>query len=121
MFVAVTAVFAIALYRGEPAANARALTFSTLVVANLMLILANRSWTRVIISTLGARNPALWWVVAGAVAVLGLSIYVPYLRSLFRFAVLHPIDIVICFAAGATSLLWFELWKLIKRRWLRVG
>ena len=116
VFVAVIGVFAIALYRGEPAANARALTFSTLVVANLMLILANRSWTRIILSTLRAPNPALWWVVAGAVAVLGLSIYVPYLRSLFRFAVLHPLDIVICLAAGITSLMWFELWKLIRNR-----
>jgi Ca2+-transporting ATPase len=81
-----------------------------------MLILANRSWTRIILSTLRAPNPALWWVVAGAVAVLGLSIYVPYLRSLFRFAVLHPLDIVICLAAGITSLMWFELWKLIRNR-----
>jgi len=116
ILVVVITVFAIALYRGENAANARAITFSTLVIANLMLILANRSWTRIIISTLRAPNSALWWVVAGAVAVLGLSIYVPYMRSLFRFAVLHPLDIAICLAAGITSLMWFELWKLIRNR-----
>jgi Ca2+-transporting ATPase len=113
---AVIAVFAVALYRGEPATNARALTFSTLVIANLMLILANRSWTRVIISTLRAPNPALWWVVGGAVLVLALSIYVPFLRSLFRFSVLHLTDIGICLAAGGASLLWFEAWK-VARNW----
>lgn len=116
VLVAVIAVFAVALYRGEPTTNARALTFSTLVIANLMLILANRSWTRSIISTLRAPNPALWWVVGGAVVVLALSIYVPFLRSLFRFSVLHLTDIGICLAAGGVSLLWFEAWK-VARNW----
>jgi len=116
VLAAVIAVFAVALYRGEPATNARALTFSTLVIANLMLILANRSWTRVIISTLRAPNPALWWVVGGAFLVLALSIYVPLLRSLFRFSVLHLTDIGICLAAGGASLLWFEAWK-VARNW----
>ena len=116
VLAAVIAVFAVALYRGEPATNARALTFSTLVIANLMLILANRSWTRVIISTLRAPNPALWWVVGGAILVLALSIYVPFLRSLFRFSVLHLTDIGICLAAGGASLLWFEAWK-VARNW----
>ena len=114
VLVAVIAVFAVALYRGEPATNARALTFSTLVIANLMLILANRSWTRTIISTFRAPNPALYWVVGGAVVVLALSIYVPFLRSLFRFSVLHLTDIGICLAVGAASLLWFEAWKLVR-------
>jgi len=116
VLVMVIAVFAVALYRGEPATNARALTFSTLVIANLMLILANRSWTRTIISTLRAPNAALWWVIGGAVVVLALSVYVPLLRSLFRFSVLHLTDIGICLAAGVASLLWFEAWK-VARNW----
>ncbi len=116
IFVIVIAVFAIALYRGEAESNARALTFATLVVANLMLILANRSWTRIIIATLRAPNAALWWVVGGAFAVLGLVIYVPFLRSLFRFSILHPLDVAICLAAGGASLLWFEAWKVLRSR-----
>jgi Ca2+-transporting ATPase len=116
VLVAVMAVLATALYRGETATNARALAFTTLVIANLMLILANRSWTRIIVSSLRAPNPALWWVVGGAVVVLALSIYVPFLRSLFRFSVLHLTDIAICFAAGGASLLWFEAWK-VARNW----
>jgi P-type Ca2+ transporter type 2C len=116
IFVTVIAVFAIALYGGEAEANARALTFSTLVIANLMLILANRSWTRIITSTLRTPNPALWWVVIGALVVLAMAIYVPFLRSIFRFSLLHVSDIGICLAAGMVSLLWFEAWKLIRNR-----
>ena len=116
VFVVAMAVFAIALSRGETATNARALTFATLVIANLMLILTDRSWNRTIFDTLRAPNPALWWVIAGAFAVLALAIYVPFVRSLFRFSVLHPLDIAICLGAGVASLLWFEAWKVIRNR-----
>ena len=47
---------------------------------------------------------------------LGLVLYVPVLRELFRFAELHWIDLGICIAAGTVSLMWFELFKLMSRR-----
>jgi Ca2+-transporting ATPase len=81
-----------------------------------MLILTNRSWTRGITATLRAPNPAIWWVVCGAFAVLVLVIFVPYLQSLFRFSPLHLPDIAICLAAGVASLLWFEGWKLLRNK-----
>lgn len=84
------AAFAIALSRDETATNARALAFATLVIANLMLILTDHSWNQIIVKSLRAPNPALWWVVAGAVTVLALVVYVPSLRSLFWFSILHP-------------------------------
>lgn len=116
VLLAVILVFATALYRGETETKARTVTFATLVIGNLMLILANRSWRRVIAATLRAPNPALWWVVGGAFAVLALVIYVPLLQSLFRFSPLHPLDIAICLAGGFASLLWFEGWKLIRNK-----
>lgn len=47
---------------------------------------------------------------------LGLVLYIPFLRNLFQFAVLHPIDIGICLLAGTTSLIWFEFLKMIRNR-----
>lgn len=55
-------VFAWSYYRGEGELYARALGFTTLVVANLGLILANRSWSPTIVSMLRGPNPALWWM-----------------------------------------------------------
>ena len=46
------------------------MTFTTLIVANLGLILVNRSWTRTILGTLRAPNAALWWVLGGATLVV---------------------------------------------------
>jgi Ca2+-transporting ATPase len=112
------AVYGIALYRGQGEWEARALTFTTLVIANLGLIFTNRSWTRTIPETLRSPNPALWWVVGGASVFLILVLYIPFLRGLFHFAPLHPIDVLIGLAAGASGILWFEILKLFngKRR-----
>ena len=72
MLLIVLAVFAIAFARGQGEDEARALTFTTLIVANLALILTNRSWTRTILTTLRTPNRALWWVLGGATLFLTL-------------------------------------------------
>jgi P-type Ca2+ transporter type 2C len=112
----VLGVFSIALYRGQGELDARALSFTTLIVANLSLILTNRSWSRTILDSWRSPNAALWWVLIGAVAFLGLVLYVPLLRSLFRFSTLHLVDLGICFAAGTASILWFEWLKALNGR-----
>lgn len=112
VLVIILAVFGIALYRGLGEQEARTLTFTTLIIANLGLILTNRSWSRTILSTLGSPNTALRWVLGGAAVFLGLVLYVPFLRSLFLFSALHLIDIVICLAAGVLSIIWFEGLKM---------
>jgi Ca2+-transporting ATPase len=108
-------VYVVSLTRGQSEEDARALTFTTLIIANLGLIFANRSWSRLITDTLKSPNAALWWVTGGALLFLGLALFVPFLRDLFRFSVLHPLDIAICIAAGTVSILWFELLKLASR------
>ncbi len=109
-------VFAFAVTRGQGAEDARALAFTTLIIANLALILANRSWTRTIVDSFRSRNTALAWVLGGAVFFLALVLRVPVLRDLFGFSRLHGDDLVICLAAGVFSILWFEAFKVIHAR-----
>jgi P-type Ca2+ transporter type 2C len=109
-------VFALAVTRGQGAEDARALAFTTLIVANLALILTNRSWTRTIVDSLRSRNAALAWVVGGAVVFLALILRVPVLRGLFGFSSVHSDDLVICLAAGVLSILWFEAFKALQAR-----
>jgi Ca2+-transporting ATPase len=94
----------------------RALVFATLVVANLCLILTNRSWSRTAISMFRERNNALWWVVGTGSITLTLVLTVPFLRGLFHFGALHPADGILIVAAGVISILWFELLKLLRVR-----
>ena len=112
----VVGVFAAAHYSGKAEPEARALTFTTLVLANLALIFTNRSWGRTIVGTLRFSNPALWWVVGGTMAFLGLALFEPFSRDLFRFSVLHLDDLAICLGAALCSILWFEVLKSWNRR-----
>jgi Ca2+-transporting ATPase len=110
------AVYKLSLALGRGATEARTLTFTTLVIANLGLILTNRNWSNTILSSLRARNIALRWIVLSAVIFLGLVIYVPFLRDLFHFGILHVPDILICIGAGVISILWFEGVKYFSRK-----
>ncbi len=112
----VLAVFIITRMRGHGEGDVRALSFTTLIVANLGLILINRSWTRTIFSMLKSPNRALWWVLGGALIFLTLILYIPFLQDLFHLTVLHPKDLVLCLIAGAVSIVWFELLKIFNRR-----
>jgi P-type Ca2+ transporter type 2C len=93
----------------------RALTFATLVVASLMVILVNRSWTRSMLTMLRVPNTAFRWVVGGTLALLAVVLFVPFAQRLFHFAPLHLEDLAICAGAGAASVLWFEALK--RFRW----
>jgi Ca2+-transporting ATPase len=61
-------------------------------------------------------NAALKWVLSGAAVSLIVVFSVPVLRGLFRFDIPHLSDVVICLAAGAISITWFELLKMFGGR-----
>ncbi len=116
VFVIVLGVFVISLYRGQGEMEARALTFTTLIIANLALIFTNRSWSRTIPDTLGSPNAALWWVIGGALLFLSLVLYLPWLRDLFLLAFLHVGELAVALGAGVVSIAWFEILKVINAR-----
>ncbi len=107
----VLTIFVVALARGQGELDARALTFTTLILANLGLILSEGSTAQLNLKVLRSPNPALWWVLGGGLFFLAIVLYVPIVRNLFSFSFLHPIDLAICLGGGAMSLLWFELLK----------
>jgi P-type Ca2+ transporter type 2C len=108
----VLTIFVLALARGQGELDARALTITTLILANLGLILSEGSTSRLNLKILRSPNLALWWVLGGGLFFLVIVLYVPLLRNLFSFSFLHPIDLVICLLGGTIALIWFELLKV---------
>jgi P-type Ca2+ transporter type 2C len=108
-------VYWFAQFRGLGEGEVRALTYTTLILANLGLIISNRSWTRTMLSTLTARNSAFSWVLSGALVFLGLILYVPALQRLFGFSTIDPLELLICAAAALISISWFEIFKLVRK------
>jgi len=108
-------IYAVALARGFGEPETRTLAFTTIVIANLGLILTNRSWSETIISSLRSPNNALRWVFAGTLSCLVLVLFVPALMALFRFGPVPLPDLVACAGAGVMSILWFEVFKYWSR------
>jgi Ca2+-transporting ATPase len=87
-------LYSLALRNRLPEGDARALTFVSLVLVNLGLVLVNRSFG-------GARAPgrghdrALWTVTAATLTILALVLLWPFGRTLFRFGPLHGDDLAL--------------------------
>ena len=111
----VLVIFGISVYRRQGELDTRTLTFTTLILANLGLILSERSSSHLSLKVLKSPNAALWWVIGGGLAFLAVVLYVPFLRQLFSFSFLHPIDLGICLGGGVISLLWFESLKFLNK------
>ncbi|MCJ7467879.1 MAG: cation-translocating P-type ATPase [Maribacter sp.] len=92
----------------------RTLTFLTLIVSNIAVILSNRSWTSTIFKILITPNKAVKWVVGGAIIFLILILNIPVLINLFQFERIGIIEALICVIAGLFSITWFELYKHFK-------
>lgn len=95
----------------------RSITFATLVVSNLALILVNRSWRLVIWRTfVERRNPTLKWILGLAGLLLACLLTVPGLRDAFDFGPVSVGDALVALVAGGAGVMWFEVYKLWVRR-----
>jgi Ca2+-transporting ATPase len=108
----VAGVYAAMLALGYGEKEARTLSFANLVIANLGMILSNRSRTRTILEMLRVPNLAVRWVVGGALLFLGLVLVVPFLQGMFAFAPLRRWELMLLVAPGLVSILISESTKL---------
>jgi Ca2+-transporting ATPase len=116
VFITTFAVYGLFLHLGHSEADSRGIGFSALVMGNLALIFTNRSWTRTSWQSVRSMNRSLWTITIGTIVALLLVLYVPLLRSLFHFTILHPNDVLIAVLAGFFGVLWFEALKLANGR-----
>jgi Ca2+-transporting ATPase len=114
-FAVVFGMYAVTLAKGVGEIEARSLTFTTLVLSNLCLILTNRSWSESIISSFKKRNKSLAGLVTVTLSILGLSLYMPFFQHIFHFHPLHADDIILCTVLAIVSILWFEFYKVFRR------
>jgi len=107
-------VYFMGLHLGFDAKEVRAMAFTTLIISNIAIILTNRSWTDNIFKIIASPNKAVVWVVGGAIFFLTLILNVPFFLDLFQFHRPSFINIAICCAAGLSTIVWFELYKMVK-------
>lgn len=116
-FALLAAIFLIASYAGMAEADARALTFFSLIGVILVLILVNRSFDTSLLHALVRGNATLRYVLGAVVAVAAVVMTVPSLRSLLKFGPLHGPDVAITMGSAALLLILLEASKVVELRW----
>lgn len=116
VLVAVIFIF-LWFYKGLPAREdqARTLSFATLVIANIMLIVINLSGSHGLVTTVNSKNKAFWLVTSGALLSLLMILLIPFLRDLFHFSPISLADFFIVACVGIISVSWFKVIDFVKR------
>ncbi len=114
-FAVAAGVFLAANRWGIDEATVRALTFVTLVLVIVSLILVDRSYSSSLWTAITRPNRALAIVLATIAAVLAAVLVLPVARDLFKFGALNMGQMAIALAAGVAVLLLLEMVKPLLR------
>jgi Ca2+-transporting ATPase len=108
-------IYQLAVTRGYSEPVTTAMVFLTLITANLVLTLSNRSFVYSVLTTLQYRNKLIPVLLAVTVALVVALFSVPLLRSFFHFDMVSFSQLVTCVGTGTASVAWFEIYKWIRR------
>lgn len=94
----------------------RTLIFLTLILSNVFLTLANRSFYYSIFTTITYKNNLVTMIIGLTLFVTALLLFVPVFSNFFMFEKVTIAQIGICTAVGFVSVMWIEIYKIFKRR-----
>ncbi|MCE3076215.1 cation-translocating P-type ATPase [Chryseobacterium gwangjuense] len=100
---------------GNDEVKTRAWVFSTLIFANILLSLVNRSFYYSIFESFKNRNFLLMGISALVLVLLFIILYVKPVSGFFSVTSLTVIELGMTLLVAAVSVLWFEGYKLVKR------
>lgn len=87
-----------------------------MIFANVLLSFANRSFFYSIFESLKNRNPLLMGISALVLTLLFVILYENQVSHFFKVTVLTINELGFCLLIATISVLWFEIYKLVKRR-----
>lgn len=109
IFFAIFGIYFISLKRNQNESEARALVFTTLILANLLLIHFSRNDEENFFKRLfKIPNNIVIWLSIGSLVMLLISLYLPAIQNLMRFSSLHANDLLLCLGLAILSTLLSE-------------
>lgn len=116
VFIAVFSTFLAAQFQGLGDSETRTLSFATLMISNLALIMANRSRTLTIFgSAFSRRNRVLPWILLLGIGVLLTLIYVPFLSTAFDLTPLTLSQFLQVTLVAYAGVAWLDIVKIRER------
>lgn len=105
-----------ALNSGKSDDLVRTMSFGTLMLGNIALVLVNRSQHLLILQTFRKRkNKTVKWILGGGVGTLILLVNLPLAREAFHLSNLSLEQWILVVLAGFGSVIWIEIYKFFKQ------
>ncbi|OWK73024.1 haloacid dehalogenase [Flavobacteriaceae bacterium JJC] len=93
----------------------RAMVFTTLIFANILLSLANRSFYYSMFESFRNKNNLMVYVTGATVILLAIMLYYEPVTQFFKLSALNAEQLLTALSVAVISVLWFEIYKLIRR------
>lgn len=104
---------------GNGEAKTRALVFTTLIFSNILLSLVNRSFYYSMLESFKNRNILLAGISVLVVIFLLIILYAAPVSGFFSVTALSIEELGLALLTASVSVLWFEIYKFIKRLYYR--
>lgn len=108
-------VYFLSINEGHTPEEVRAISFSSLIIGNVFLILTSLSNTRSFISIIREKNLSVLIISITALVLLVLTISIPFLQNIFSFQFAGYRHFIISILGASGILLIFELTKRLKQ------
>ena len=89
----------------------RTIVFTTLILCNVFLTFATRSFTKNIFTTSRRKNNLVLPLLVISAIFLAAILFVPFIREIFKLAPISMTQFWICFGVAFGSVMWFEVYK----------
>lgn len=89
----------------------RTIVFTTLILSNVFLTFANRSFTKTIYYTSRYKNNLAPFILIISASFLAALHFIPAVRNLFQLATITTGQFLLCFGVAFASVMWFEMYK----------
>lgn len=93
----------------------RTMVFTTLIFANILLSFANRSFYYTMFESFRNKNNLLIYMTLATLIVLMVILYVDPVSRFFKLTYLNLDQLLTAGSAAVISVMWFEIYKLLKR------
>ncbi|MGL5112198.1 MAG: cation-translocating P-type ATPase [Flavobacterium sp.] len=118
--IAITAgllvIYQIALAQGYDENTTRTMVFLTLILSNVFLTLANRSFYYSVFTTWKYKNNLIGIIIGITLFITALLLFVPALNRFFMFETISLLQIAWCMLTAVVAVFWIEIYKYFKRR-----
>lgn len=96
---------------GASLEQTRTIVFTTLILSNVFLTFANRSFTKTIFYTSRYKNSLAPVILIISAFFLAALHFIPFVRNLFQLTTITQGQFWLCFGVALASVMWFEMYK----------